>query len=88
MEYNFYLFSRLVHALIIDLNNWSLPYDTEFDLIKMAYDEFKTQDQNAIKSTYDAMYDFINDNEVLYATLRQLNENSQAQVQSFNVGFD
>lgn len=87
MEYNFYLFSRLVHALIIDLNNWSIPYDTEFDLISMAYDEFKTQDHNAIKSTYDAMYDFINDNEVLYSTIRELNENSQAQVQSFNEKF-
>lgn len=87
MEYNFYLFSRLVHALIIDLNNWSLPYDTEFDLISLAYDEFKNQDHNAIKSTYEAMHDFINDNEVLYSTLRQLNENSQAQVQSFNEKF-
>lgn len=87
MEYNFYLFSRLVHALIIDLNNWSIPYDTEFDLISMAYDEFKNQDHNATKSTYEAMHDFINDNEVLYSTLRQLNENSQSQVQSFNEKF-
>lgn len=74
MEYNFYLFSRLVHALIIDLNNWSLPYDTEFDLISMAYDEFKNQDHNAIKSTYEAMHDFINDNEDLYASIREMNE--------------
>lgn len=74
MEYNFYLFSRLVHALIIDLNGWSVPYDTEFNLISDAYLEFKSFDQNTIKSTYDAMHDFINDHESLYASIREMNE--------------
>ena len=87
MEYNFYLFSRLVHALIIDLNNWSLPYDNEFDLISASYNDFIAEDHNTIKSTYDAMHDFINDDETLYASIRELNENSQAQIQSFNESF-
>ena len=87
MEYNFYLFSRLVHALIIDLNNWSLPYDNEFNLISASYNDFIAQDHNTIKSTYDAMYDFINDNETLYTSIRELNENLQAQIQSFNESF-
>lgn len=75
MKYNFYLYSMLVNDLIIDGNDWLIPYDVSYDLIVASYKDFINVDQNINISLHDAMCDYINDDETLYSELRERNEN-------------
>ena len=75
MKYNFYLYSMLVNDLIISVNDWLIPYDVSYDLIVASYNDFVKTDTNINISLYDAMCDYINDDETLYSELREHNEN-------------
>lgn len=75
MEYSFYLYSMLVNDLIINTNDWSIPYDVSYDLIVTSYKDFVKADTNITVSLHDAMCDYINDDETLYSELRERNEN-------------
>ena len=74
MIYNEYLYVQLVNVLIIDLNDWSIPYDLSYPLVKSSYEDFKTTEDVDL-SMYEQMQNYINDDETLYASLRELNEN-------------
>lgn len=74
MIYNTYLFTNLVNDLIINLNDWSIPYDLSYPIVLQAYEEFMNFVFDANLSTYDSMVDFINSNEELYSSLRDLVE--------------
>ena len=76
MKYSFYLYSMLVNDLVINLNSWVLPYDVSYDLIVASYNDFIKTDTNINISLYDAMCDYINDDETLYSELRERNENN------------
>ena len=65
----------LVNDLIINTNDWSIPYDVSYDLIVTSYNEFIKTDTNINVSLHDAMSDYINDDETLYSELREHNEN-------------
>ncbi|MEG0407438.1 MAG: hypothetical protein RR623_01070 [Bacilli bacterium] len=75
MKYSFYLYSMLVNDLIINVNDWSIPYDVSYDLILESYKNFIKTDTNVLISLHDAVYDYINDDETLYSELRERNEN-------------
>ena len=75
MEYTFYLYSMLVNDLIINSNDWSIPYDASYDLIVASYEDFIKTDTNATISLHDAICDYINNDETLYSELRERNEN-------------
>ena len=75
MNYSFYLYSMLVNDLIINLNDWSIPYDVSYDLIVTSYKGFIKTDTNINVSLHDAMSEYINDDEALYSELRERNEN-------------
>ena len=75
MNYSFYLYSMLVNDLIINANDWSIPYDVSYDLIVTSYNDFIKTDTNINASLHDAMIDYINDDETLYSELRERNEN-------------
>lgn len=75
MKYEFYLYSMLVNDLIINANDWSIPYDVSYDLISASYKDFINTDNNVAISLHDAMYDYINDDETLYSELMERNEN-------------
>ena len=74
MIYNEYLYVQLVNVLIIDLNDWSIPYDLSYPLVKSSYEDFNTTEDVDL-SMYEQMQNYINDDETLYASLRELNEN-------------
>lgn len=65
----------LVNDLIINVNDWSIPYDVSYDLILESYKNFIKTDTNVLISLHDAVYDYINDDETLYSELRERNEN-------------
>ena len=65
----------LVNDLIINTNDWSIPYDVSYDLIVTSYKEFIKTDTNINISLHDAMYSYISDDETLYSELRKRNEN-------------
>ena len=75
MNYSFHLYSMLVNDLIINTNDWSIPYDVSYDLIVTSYKEFIKTDTNINISLHDAMSEYINDDEALYSKLRERNEN-------------
>ena len=75
MKYSFYLYSMLVNDLIINTNDWSIPYDVSYVLIVASYKEFIKTDTNVTISLHDAMSDYIRDDEALYSELREHNEN-------------
>lgn len=75
MKYEFYLYSMLVNDLIINVNDWAIPYDISYDLIVASYKDFIKADINIAISLHDAMCDYINDDEVIYSELRERNEN-------------
>lgn len=75
-QYSFYLYSMLVNDLIINVNDWSIPYDVCYDLIMSSYKDFAKNDTNINISLYNAMCDYINDDETLYSELRECNENN------------
>ena len=75
MKYSFYLYSMLVNDLIINTNDWSIPYDVSYDLIVASYNDFIENDSNTNMSLHDAMLDYISDDETLYSELRECNEN-------------
>lgn len=75
MKYSFYLYSMLVNDLIINANDWSIPYDVSYDLIVASYKDFIKTDTNITISLHDAMCDYISDDETLYSELREHNEN-------------
>lgn len=75
MKYNFYLYSMSVNDLIINGNDWSIPYDVSYDLIMASYKDFIKNDTNITIPLHDAMCDYINDDETLYSELRERNEN-------------
>ena len=75
MKYNFYLYTMLVNDLIINLNDWVIPYDVSYYLIMLSYKDFVKTDTNINISLYDAMCGYINDDETLYSELRERNEN-------------
>ena len=75
MNYSFHLYSMLVNDLIINANDWSIPYDVSYDLIVTSYKDFIETDSNINISLHDAMLDYINDDETLYSELRERNEN-------------
>ena len=75
MKYSFYLYSMLVNDLIINTNDWSIPYDVSYVLIVASYKEFIKTDTNVTISLHDAMSDYISDDEALYSELREHNEN-------------
>ena len=75
MNYSFYLYSMLVNDLIINANDWLIPYDVSYDLIVTSYNDFIETDSNINISLHDAMLDYINDDETLYSELRERNEN-------------
>ena len=74
MIYNEYLYVQLVNVLIIDLNDWSIPYDLSYPLVKSSHEDFNNT-EDADLSMYEQMQNYINDDETLYASLRELNEN-------------
>lgn len=76
MKYSFYLYSMLVNDLIINTNDWSIPYDVSYDLILESYEDFINTDNNITIYLHDAMCDYINDDETLYSELRERNENN------------
>ena len=76
MKYDFYLYSMLVNDLIINVNDWSIPYDVSYDLIVASYNDFIKTDTSISTSLYNAMYDYINDDETIYSELRERNENN------------
>ena len=75
MNYSFHLCSMLVNDLIINANDWSIPYDVSYDLIVTSYKDFIETDSNINISLHDAMLDYINDDKTLYSELRERNEN-------------
>ena len=75
MKYEFYLYSMLVNDLIINTNDWAIPYDVSYDLIVSSYNDFIKTDTNITISLHDAMCDYINDDETLYSELMERNEN-------------
>ena len=75
MQYSFYLYIMLVNDLIINTNDWSIPYDVSYDLIVTSYKDFIETDTHTNISLHDAMSDYINDDETLYSELRERNEN-------------
>ena len=75
MNYSFYLYSMLANDLIINTNDWSIPYDVSYDLIVASYNDFIETDTNINISLHDAMCDYISDDETLYSELRERNEN-------------
>ena len=66
----------LVNDLIINTNNWSIPYDVSYDLILESYKDFAKTDTSVAISLHDAIHDHINDDEALYSELRERNENN------------
>lgn len=74
-NYSFYLYVNLVNELMINLNDWHIPYDLSFPIVLQSFEDFKVDDFNHNVSEYEAMYDYINDDETLYSELRELNEN-------------
>lgn len=74
MNFNHYLFVNLVNCLIININDWSIPYDASYPIVIQAYEEFVSFDLNYDLNMYECMVDFINSNEELYASLRELAE--------------
>ena len=65
----------LVNDLIINTNDWSIPYDVSYVLIVASYKDFINTDTNINISLHDAMSNYINDDETLYSELRERNEN-------------
>ena len=76
MSYNFYLYSMLINDLIINANDWSIPYNVSYDLIEASYKDFIKVDTNTTISLHDAMCIYISDDETLYSELRERNENT------------
>lgn len=72
-QYSFYLFTQLVNDIVIDLNDWSIPYDVSFLIVLKSFQDFTMQDDGE-GSTYVAMVDWINDDEELYSSLRGCTE--------------
>lgn len=75
MDYNFYLYSQLVHSLMINLNDWYIPYDVSYPLIVQSFKDFSNNDNQFVIPIYEAMQDYINDDETLYASLRDASGN-------------
>lgn len=74
MLYNEYLYVQLVNDLMINGNDWSIPYDLSYSIVLKSYKDFINQDLNLELSLYESMLDYINDDETLYASLRELSE--------------
>ena len=74
MIYNEYLYIQLVNDLMINGNDWVIPYDLSYPLVKSSYEDFLNTEVAEV-SMYEQMQNYINDDETLYASLRELNEN-------------
>lgn len=73
MIYNEYLYIQLVNDLLINGNGWVIPYDLSYPLVKSSYEDFNTTEDVDV-AMYEQMHNYINDDETLYTSLRELNE--------------
>lgn len=71
-NYDFYRFSRLVVDVLIQPNNFFIPYDIELEIIYRAYLKFEYS-QNLV-NPYEEQLEFISSNKELLLKLQASNE--------------
>ena len=71
-NYDFYRFSRLVVDVLIQPNNFFIPYDIELEIIYKAYLKFEYS-QNLV-NPYEEQLEFISSNKELLLKLQASNE--------------
>ena len=71
-NYDFYRFSRLVVDVLIQPNNFFIPYDIELEIIYRAYLKFEYS-QNLV-NPYQEQLEFISSNKELLLKLQASNE--------------
>lgn len=71
-NYDFYRFSRLVIDILIQPNNFCIPYNIELEIIYKAYLKFEYS-QN-LESPYHEQVEYISSNKELLLKLQASNE--------------
>lgn len=61
LDSHFYLFSRLIDHMLIDVYNLSIPYDREMEIKLKFYKEFDYDQMVETSNPYDHVVEFIND---------------------------